>query len=58
MVEKAMENPGFRANIKKILLGRIAEPEEIASSIIYLASDASAMVTGHTMVVDGGYTAV
>lgn len=58
MVEKAMENPGFRANIKKILLGRLAEPDEIASSIIYLASDASAMVTGHTMVVDGGYTAV
>lgn len=58
MVEKAMENPGFRANIKKILLGRLAEPDEIASSIIYLASDASAMVTGHTMLVDGGYTAV
>ena len=57
MVEKAMENPEFRANIKKILLGRLAEPHEIASSIIYLASDASSMVTGHTMVVDGGYTA-
>ena len=58
MVEKAKENPGFRAKIKKILLGSLAAPDEIASSIIYLASDASSMVTGLTMLVDGGYTAV
>jgi len=58
MVEKAMENEAFRANIKKILLGRIAEPEEIAGAIIYLASAAGTMVTGHTLLVDGGYTVV
>ena len=57
-VEKAMENEAFRANIKKILLGRIAEPEEIAGAIIYLASAAGTMVTGHTLLVDGGYTVV
>ena len=58
MVEKAMENEAFRANIKKILLGRVAEPKEIAGAIIYLASKAGTMVTGHTLLVDGGYTVV
>ncbi|HCP99511.1 MAG TPA: 2-deoxy-D-gluconate 3-dehydrogenase [Candidatus Latescibacteria bacterium] len=58
MVEKAMENEAFQANIKKILLGRVAEPKEIAGAIIYLASEAGTMVTGHTLLVDGGYTVV
>jgi NAD(P)-dependent dehydrogenase (short-subunit alcohol dehydrogenase family) len=53
-----MENEAFRANIKKILLGRVAEPKEIAGAIIYLASEAGTMVTGHTLLVDGGYTVV
>ena len=58
LAEKAMENPGFKAQVAKILMGRLAEPEEIASGVIYLASDEAAMVTGHTLVVDGGYTVV
>lgn len=58
MVEKAMENEAFRANIKKILLGRLAEPQEIAGAVVYLASEAGTMVTGHTLLVDGGYTVV
>lgn len=37
-------------------LHRYAEPEEIAHAIIYLLSDASAYVTGHALVVDGGKT--
>ncbi|MCB0099295.1 MAG: SDR family oxidoreductase, partial [Caldilineaceae bacterium] len=39
-------------------MGRIAEPEEIAAAVIYLASDAARMVTGQTLVVDGGFTSV
>ncbi|MBM3264728.1 MAG: SDR family oxidoreductase, partial [candidate division Zixibacteria bacterium] len=58
LVEKAMENEGFRVQVKKILMGRLAEPEEIAGAIVYLASQAGSMVTGHTLVVDGGYTIV
>ena len=58
LAEKAMENPGFKAQVAKILMGRLAEPDEIASGVIYLASDAAAMVTGHTLVIDGGYTVV
>jgi len=39
-------------------LGRPAEPEEIAAAVIYLASDAGRFVAGHTLLVDGGFTAV
>jgi NAD(P)-dependent dehydrogenase (short-subunit alcohol dehydrogenase family) len=37
--------------------GRLAEPEEIAEAILYLASDASRFMTGSELVIDGGYTA-
>jgi len=41
--------------IKRVALKRIAEPEEIAGAMIYLASDASSYVTGQTFIVDGGF---
>lgn len=39
---------------KNIPMGRISDPQEIADAILYLASQASSFVTGHTIVVDGG----
>jgi len=39
-------------------LGRFAEPEELAAGILYLASPASSMVTGHVLAIDGGWTAI
>ena len=38
-------------------LGRLAEADEVADAVLYLASDAAAMVTGHTLPVDGGWVA-
>jgi len=38
-------------------LGRVAQPEEIAAAALFLASDDASFVTGHAMVVDGGFTA-
>jgi NAD(P)-dependent dehydrogenase (short-subunit alcohol dehydrogenase family) len=43
-------------NIEQYPLKRFGEPEEIAYGIIYLLSDASSWVTGHSLVIDGGLT--
>lgn len=50
--------PEYRERvIGRVPLGRIGKPEEIVGTVIYLASAASSMVTGHILAVDGGYTA-
>lgn len=46
-----------KAFLAQVPLGRVAQPEDIAPAILYLASDAASYVTGTTVVVDGGYLA-
>ncbi|MEZ4660314.1 MAG: SDR family oxidoreductase [Caldilineaceae bacterium] len=58
LLEKALQNPDFAKNLEKVPMGRVAEPAEIAAAVIYLASDSARMVTGQTLVVDGGFTSV
>jgi NAD(P)-dependent dehydrogenase (short-subunit alcohol dehydrogenase family) len=53
-----LENPAWRERVlSRIPLGRIGESEDVAAATVYLASPAAAMVTGHTLLVDGGWTA-
>jgi dehydrogenase/reductase SDR family member 4 len=48
-------NPKLLSDIESTLpLGRIAQPEEIASAALFLASDVSSYVTGHTILMEGG----
>lgn len=49
-------DPGKLANLlKRVPLGRIGQPDDIAGPVVFLASPMSAYVTGTTLVVDGGY---
>ncbi len=53
-----LEDPEWRERIlSRIPLGRVGEVEDVAAATLYLASPAAAMVTGHTLLVDGGWTA-
>jgi 3-oxoacyl-[acyl-carrier protein] reductase len=44
-----------REETEKIYLGRWGKPEEVASTIAFLASDDASFITGTTLLVDGGY---
>lgn len=55
---ETLEQPDVRSEIERnILLGRPASVQDVAWGIYYLASPMSAMVTGHNLMIDGGWTA-
>jgi NAD(P)-dependent dehydrogenase (short-subunit alcohol dehydrogenase family) len=58
LTEPTFQNPDRVNWIKsKIKLGRVAEVSDIMGAVLYLATDLSSMVTGTSILVDGGWTA-
>ncbi len=58
MTKPFLENEGFRNDVlARIKLGRLGRVEDLMGAITFLASDASALVTGTSLIVDGGWTA-
>jgi NAD(P)-dependent dehydrogenase (short-subunit alcohol dehydrogenase family) len=58
LAEQTLANPERRAWIlSKIKLGRVGEIEDLMGPVVFLASDASALMTGTHLIIDGGWTA-
>jgi NAD(P)-dependent dehydrogenase (short-subunit alcohol dehydrogenase family) len=58
LTQPFFEDPAFKAHVlSKIKLGRIGQVEDLMGAILFLASDASALMTGTSMIIDGGWTA-
>lgn len=58
MTKRTFEDKAFKEMIMgKILLGRVGQTKDVLGAVIYLASSASDLVTGHVLLVDGGWTA-
>ena len=53
-----LEDEAFRADVlQRLPIGRIGTPSDVVGAVVYLASDQAALVTGHVLDVDGGWTA-
>jgi NAD(P)-dependent dehydrogenase (short-subunit alcohol dehydrogenase family) len=57
--ESALGNPEFRSDVIERIaaLHRVGEPMDVAGAVVFLASRASSLITGVTMLIDGGWTA-
>ena len=59
MTKKFLKNKKFKnAMLKNIPLGRFAQTSDVATAVAFLASDSSSMITGTSILVDGGWTAI
>jgi len=57
--EAVLADPAFRNDVVERIaaLHRIGEPMDVAGAVVFLASPAASLITGHTLVIDGGWTA-
>ncbi len=57
LTKPMLADPEFKAFVKNMIpMGVIGKPEDVAAAVVYLCSDGAKMVTGHSLVVDGGWT--
>lgn len=57
--ESALADPTFRADVEERIaaLHRIGQPMDVAGAVMFLVSPAASLITGHTIIIDGGWTA-
>ncbi|MEW6358026.1 MAG: glucose 1-dehydrogenase [Planctomycetota bacterium] len=59
LTQSTFDDPVIREDLlRRIPLGRVGRPEDVVGAVIFLASPAADLVTGHTLLVDGGWTAL
>ena len=59
LTQSTFDDPVIREDLlKRIPLGRVGVPEDIVGAVVFLASPAASLITGHTLLVDGGWTAL
>jgi len=59
MTKKFLKDKKFKNNmLRNIPLGRFAQTSDVATAVAFLASDASSMITGTSILIDGGWTAI
>lgn len=58
MTAPMLADPAFGAFVREMIpLGRVGQPDDVAAAVVYLCSPAAGMVTGTSLLVDGGWTA-
>ncbi len=59
MVGRLLERPEYQAWVRQAIpIGRVGQPPELIGALLFLASEAASMMVGHTLLVDGGRTAI
>ena len=59
LTQSTFDDPVLREDLlSRIPLGRVGQPEDVVGAVVFLASPAADLITGHTLLVDGGWTAL